>query len=96
MDALESINNLSKNFERAASSLRAGHFTPASMASTGTTRIDKLQLKLKALKDSADFYEAKGPEYKTQLRRVMRSYDKTHAKLMIELRLGDSDSDESD
>ena len=94
MDALESINNLSRNFENAASTLRLS--MPSAVASTpATSRIDKLQLKIKALKESADFYQAKGPQYKTQLERVMTKYEKAHKKLMIELSLGDSSDDSS-
>ena len=96
VDALESINNLSKNFERAASSLRVGQMSNLTVRSTPSapaSRIDKLQMKLKALKESADFYKAKGPEYKAQLQRVMGKYKKNHEKLMVELSLGDSDSD---
>jgi hypothetical protein len=54
-----------------------------------------LQLKLRALKDSADFYEKKGPEYKEQLDHVMNKYKRVNKKIMQEL-AGEDSSDEED
>jgi hypothetical protein len=93
-DAMERINAACVNFEKIADRLCLSSDQGNSKKITNKpTRLERLQLKLKALKDSADFYENKGPQYADKLRVVMDKYEKVHDKLMEELSGGDSDSE---
>ena len=66
-------------------------FSQKSNSTATSRRVDKLQLKLKALKDSANFYQEKG--YTEQFQVAMKKCEKAQSKLMQELADSDSESD---
>jgi hypothetical protein len=59
VDALEQLNRASQNFEQTAARLNLG----GSVASSGLSRLDKLQLRAKAIKDMPDFHHDKGQDH---------------------------------
>jgi hypothetical protein len=93
-DAMDRINAACSSFEKIADKLVFSSVDKSSQKPTAIkpNRLERLQLKLKALKDSADFYEKKGPQYADKLKATMDKYEKVNDKLMEEL-AGDSDSE---
>ena len=87
-NALQSINQLTSNFERTAKAMGLGGKGEETLS-----RIDKMQMKVKALKDLAEFYRGLGDEYKEQYSKAMVKYGKANHKLMSLLDPFDSDSD---